>query len=271
MHARPILDNCVQLLHTGRAQHDFSPKQWGDTKNAVSMLAKRLLPISDVLEAQYMFAPRLAFTRTWLEATDYNVQWNLGDKQQPWGNPEQSTFLIRSREPADGGILPADPDPDTIIGRGALCGFNADCPFGVILWPDGRLGFCHLGLECLLPKDGSPSILETGGLEPGCKVHLTAGIRPCCYGRNDGGFEYAFERFPEAQGGTATKGPRKEQPSLDLHQLARSILAKMDLTDVTWDSLCTACAATPDGKRLYYSNVYGNVGRNCVAVKRIAL
>ncbi|MEK7102076.1 MAG: laccase domain-containing protein, partial [Patescibacteria group bacterium] len=126
-----------------------------------------------------------------------------------------------------------------------------------------------------LPKSGAPGILEAAGLESGCIVHLTAGIGPCCYGRDDGAFDYVFKRFPEAQGGTATTGSRKGQPSLDLHRLIRSVLAGSDITVVSEDGFCTACAATPDGQRLYYSNVADRGtpdegGRNCVAVRRIA-
>lgn len=270
MYAQTLFDNQVQLFYMGRAEDDFSPR-WPDFPRAIR-------GVKGLFKSGLIFSPRLAFTRQWLTlAEDPNSSppgQVLLNRDWAWVESSEALGLYRSCVTADGVILPPLPPKSDgsgcfLLAISSIVGFNADCPFGVILWPDGRLGFCHLGVECLLPRDGSPSILETGGLEPGCKVHLTAGIRPCCYGRNDGGFNYVFSRFPEADGGTATKGPRKDQPSLDIHQLTRSILLKLGITDVTWDTLCTACAATPDGQRLYYSNAHNDTGRNCVAVRRI--
>ena len=260
MFAKPVLDNRVQLVYTGKSQGNFSPKVGGVILNS------RLVTIRGLFDGfGRIYSPRLNFTTRWIEVG-----------QSGW---QQEHLLWRSTEPADGAILSppkrrlpvvAEPMPYSTV-----VGFNADCPFGVIIWPDGRLGFCHLGLECVLPKDELPGILETAGLEAGCVVHLTAGIGPCCYGRDDGAFDYVFKRFPEAQGGTATTGSRKGQPSLDLHRLIRYVLAGSDITVVSEDGFCTACAATPDGQRLYYSNVADRGtpdegGRNCVAVRRIA-
>lgn len=257
MYAKTVLGNRVQLLHTGKAQGNFSPR--------VADFTSRFDLVRLALRSPNICAPRLEFTNRWIST------WETGEGGE-W-KPNEVLFW-RSVQTADGVILPP---PESEAYRDViLTGFNADCPFGIILWPDGRLGFCHLGLECVLPKDGSPGILDTAPFEEGCVVHITAGIGPCCYGRDDGGFDYVFERFPEAQGGRAIAGPRKGQPSLNLHQLIRSVLARHDITAVSEDGLCTACAAIPDGKRLYYSNVADRGtpdegGRNCVAVRRITL
>lgn len=256
MFARSILGGRVQLLYTGKRQGNFSPKI-GD-----GILNPRLEPIRGLLggSSGFIFSPRLGFTTRWIEA----------GHTSEWTRPEH--MLWRSMEPADGVIIPApragvsevaDPVPYAIA-----AGFNADCPFGVILWPDGRIGFCHLGLECVLPKDGSSGILDTVPLESSCRVHITAGIGPCCYGRNDGGFDYVFERFPETQS-VATTGSRKGQPALDLRRLIHAVLEPHRVTFITEDMECTAHS-------LYYSNVADRGtpyegGRNCVAVSRITI
>lgn len=262
MYAQTILGNRVQLIYTGKRQGNFSPKVGGGIFNP------RIDPIRGILGGSgFIFSPRLGFTTRWIE---------VGETRE-WTLPEQ--WFWRSAEPADGVILspPKDGVDEVVepIPHSGVVGFNADCPFGVILWPDGRLGFCHLGLECVLPKDESPGILDTAGLEPGCVVHLTAGIGPCCYGRNGGGFDYVFKRFPEVRGDIATRGLRKGQPSLDLHKLILLVLMPHNIDTISVSTSCTACAVTPDGTRLYYSNVADRGtpdegGRNCVAVWRIA-
>lgn len=203
-----------------------------------------------------IFAPTCNFT---------NRIVRLGEEDMPI-----SSWLIRSRNEADGGIVD-ECDQGVVI-------FNADCPIiAVHEATTGRLAVLNGGFRCLVPekkkgqKNRDRSIIrvlfEDHIFDPkNSKIFFGYGVGPCCYGA--GHLEEVDPRFTTSDDlpiGKATRGPRVGQRSVDLYQLIYNQLMDMKVPDrnIFRDLTCTSCAGL--NARKYWSHCRDNqhlYGRN---------
>ena len=98
------------------------------------------------------------------------------------------------------------------------------------------------------------------------KIQVSAGIKKCCYGRNDSKvFPDTLKSWGLRFGDVATEGDRQGQPSLNLSALIFNALQRsgVNSANIEIDSSCTCC----DGQ--YFSNVKGDTERNLLLVKPI--
>ncbi len=136
----------------------------------------------------------------------------------------------------------------------------------------GRVALLHAARECLVPRSGAPSIVETVfgacGFSPeSSHVYVGFGIRSCCYG---------FDKVPPAvlarygsSVGVADKGPRKGKPSVDLRAIAKAQLRACGVSEdrISVNPQCTACLGREGGQPgTGWSNVWDGpqAGRNAV-------
>jgi hypothetical protein len=182
---------------------------------------------------------------------------------------------VRMERIADVAFAPIDPEnPQPVV----MAMMNADCPAVFAVEHDDRgreIGcwFAHAGLECLVPKEPANrySVIETiwsarqsKGFRGRIEFYLSGGIGPCCYGLenvDDLRVRLSLRYGPEYEEilKTATKGPRRGSPSVDLKEVYMREVARafFEISSVTFiaDGHCTACLGLP-GIRTLWSNVY---------------
>lgn len=182
---------------------------------------------------------------------------------------------VRMKRIADVAFAPIDPEnPQPVV----MAMMSADCPAVFALEHDefGReIGcwFAHAGLECLVPKEPANrySVIETiwsarqsKGFRGRIEFYLSGGIGSCCYGLenvDDLRVRLSLRYGPKYEEilKTATKGPRRSSPSVDLKEVYMREVARafFEISSVTFiaDGHCTACLGQP-GNRTLWSNVY---------------
>ena len=159
----------------------------------------------------------------------------------------------------------------------AIMGYAADCWFlAAHDEGNGRIGLFHCGFRSLVPANGSPGILqrmiEGKHFSPKATTfRLIAGIGPCCYGFT----EHVPECTPNALVAsfpmeTATEGPRKGHPSLNMLKLINGQLCTLRVSQemIKLDQFllkCPSCTKMADG---YFRHSHvrdgGGAGRNLV-------
>ena len=250
-----ILDDRADLYYGGRSEGNFKPASPG--------FSDRLEALRKKLGLEFIFTPKLQFTKRTASITD------SAETAQLLGEG-----VLRTVEAADGSIIFFDEverlgyKPSDI----ALAGFNADCPFVIGYEEDKRALFMlHAGLGCLrkVGEGHGPTIfdqlIKDYKLNPKkIKIQVTAGIQKCCYGRDDGKvFPDAIRHWGVQFGDVATDGPRKGQPSLNLAAaiFGRLMAAGIKSENIEVDAHCTC----HDGQ--HWSNVKGDDARNLVLVR----
>jgi len=259
---QPILAGKFKLLNSGQVDGSFKPT---DPK-----FRDRLEKVRKELGVKYVFAPSLAFTKRTGSVTNPMEAGYMVGPEGKAGVQEEG--IVRTIAKADGGIIFLDELKDFGLEAKdiALAGFNADCPFIVGYEEEKKALFMlHAGLGCLhkFGDTGKNTIfqqmLEQYHLNPKkIKIHVTAGIQKCCYGRNDEYFPRVFDEWGLDLKDVATE-ERKGQTSLDLSKMIEKDLARMGVPDenIVCDKTCTCHSGD------YWSNVKGNPERNLVLVQ----
>ncbi len=196
------------------------------------------------------------------------------DDPEAWQQTELYS-VWSPKAPADGAV--------TYRSKTAIVLPNGDCP-AIVIWDLTRrlTALLHGGLGALVPKDGSPGIIERFvdeyEISPGMYVMASYGIGPCCYGLDDLPKctpNALVKKWPK---GGATIGPRAGKISIDLFRLIELQCRQLGLKDhqicVRNETLaCTACKKTTEGEFMYWSNsragskeYQADEGRNLVYV-----
>ncbi len=238
----------------GKERGDFHPSQpLDDLIQLISTNKKRMHPFPEI------FAPRCDFTTRIVES----------GKDDDIPDPVSSWF-IRTKQPADGGIVDGPFKPVMI--------FNADCPVVAVLdTSKPQLAVLHAGFSCLVPpaclnrkapasaKRGIIQVLfEDHGFTTGTsQVFVGYGIGPCCYGATNR--PEIDDPTLDIRIGRATRGPRAGQRSVDLYQMIEDQFLKLGIPKerIEMDSACTACCRD-FGVSLYHSHCWDGpvAGRN---------
>lgn len=238
----------LKLRLRGVAYGNFSPPAGDaaeDRERFATDVARALPRRSHVTttppSVRLIFAPRTEFT---------NCVVKLGTDDDSW-----SAFLVRTKEPADGGIVEG-------LNKGVAL-FSGDCP-SVCLYQEDRLAVLHAGFRCMVRESpGEPNIIDAAfatGLFDASRagVWIEAGIGPCCW--HD-------ERLPEMREeraelsryyGVATRGPHAgtRARTIDLLQLIHDYVRNtchVPAIHIEWDARCTACSSD-QGRCDYWSH-----------------
>jgi len=262
---QPILNGDFELYNGGKAEGSFKPND--------PQFPERIERVRKALGLKYIFAPSLNFTKRTASVTDQKESgYVVGPNAEKLKYADEG--VLRTEKKADGGIIFFDEleklgvKPEEI----ALAGFNADCPF-IIGYEEKKRAFfmLHAGLGCLHQTGERKretifsQLIKDHKLDPKrIKIHVTAGIQKCCYGRSDKQvFGDVLKTWGVQFGAEATSGSRVGQQSVNMAALIFNSLLKdgVKSENVDVDAHCTCC----DGK--HWSNVKGDQERNLVLVR----
>lgn len=231
---------------------NFSPSQLSQADWAAKLAAtvKNLKPdvpgnSSLFCNVERIFAPRVAFTTNIARLGESELETYRDANADGPG-------VIRTKDKADGMILPVDPHFAV-----AIC--NADCPI-IVIEDRTKYAVLHAGYRCLIREDkNEEGIIEQAmkHFHPGMPttVKIFGGIGDCCYA-----FDYPeakdanLVRYPdilrEAMGRTkADRTWKQRRTSIDLYLVAKRILQQCGVheSQMNIDETCTCCAGfAPD-------------------------
>ena len=229
----------------GRRTADFS------LKNLPNESGKTMIVRLQELFAKYCVFPKSGF-RIFVLRTNFTD--TIVDITNPLSYP-----ITMSESFADGAY--------TTEHDHAIVFFPGDCLACVAFHKEGHLALMHIGYKSLFDNKGvrENTILDSLFIErdfpkKGATFKIGWGIGGCCYG---------VEHLPSVQGieyTQATTGPREKHRSIDLRELVVQRLRAhgIERSQIEVDRRCTACAGKRRDGRHYYSNTYGDSGRNLI-------